>query len=86
MTSRLMHSYDTNTAACARSGEWSHALQLFVAMRTDRIKCDRVAYNALCSAFTNGGKSDLVRTFARGTNLFFALFNRKSSLHYLSGF
>jgi pentatricopeptide repeat protein len=48
-------------AACARSGEWSHALKLFVDMKADRIQCDIAAYNALLSAFANGGEYDMVR-------------------------
>ena len=48
-------------AACARAGEWSHALRLFVDMKADRIKCDVFAYNALVSAFMNAGKPDMVR-------------------------
>ena len=47
-------------AACAKAGEWSHALELFVNMQTDRIKADVVAWNALISAFMNGGKPDMV--------------------------
>ncbi len=47
-------------AACSRSGEYSHAIQLFVDMKTDRIACDIVVYNALVSAFATSGKSDLV--------------------------
>ncbi len=50
----------TTSAACSRAGEWSHALKLFVNMKTDRIRCDVVAYNALMSAFANGGKADMV--------------------------
>ena len=50
-------------AACAKAGEWSHALELFVSMQTDQIKADVVAYNALISAFMNGGKPDMVRSF-----------------------
>ena len=52
--------YKTIVAACGRSGEWSHALQLFVNMKADQIRCDVVAYNALMSAFANGGKPDMV--------------------------
>jgi pentatricopeptide repeat protein len=48
-------------AACARAGEWPHALRLFADMKSDRIKFDVVAYNALISAFMNGGKPDMVR-------------------------
>lgn len=48
------------TAACARAGEWAHALQLFEDMKADGIQCDVVAYNALVASFTNGGKTDMV--------------------------
>lgn len=48
------------SAACARSGEYSHALQLFVNMQADGIQGDIVAYNALVSAFANSGQSELV--------------------------
>ena len=47
--------------ACARSGEWSHALRLFVDMKVDRVRYDLVTYNALAAAFSNGGQPDLVR-------------------------
>merc|ERR1711971_914295 len=52
--------YTAAISACARSGEYSHALKLFVDMKADRIKCDVVTCNTLLSAFANGGKSDLV--------------------------
>lgn len=51
--------YTGAITACARSGEWSHALKLFVDMKADRIKCDIAVYNALLSAFANGGKPDM---------------------------
>ncbi len=55
------------SAACARAGEWSHALRLFIDMKTDRIRTDVVAYNALASAFMIGGKPDMVRSSNRYT-------------------
>lgn len=52
-------SYTGAISACARCGEWAPALQLFVNMRADRIICDTVSYNALLSAFVNGGQADM---------------------------
>lgn len=49
-------------AACGRSGEWEHALNLFQSMKKSGLVPDRVCYNTLLSAFMNSGKDDEVST------------------------
>jgi len=55
--------YTEAISACARSGEWAPAQRLFVDMKVDKIVCDTVTYNALLSAFMNGGKADMAYDF-----------------------
>jgi pentatricopeptide repeat protein len=50
MVLMLCYNLSCSSAACGRSGEYEHALQLFTDMKNEGLQPDLVAYNAMFSA------------------------------------